>query len=50
MSVLRPLGSSALDESPAPAFQRELKGIGAASVKRIEREEGTLYPMYRPAR
>ena len=38
-----------VDKSVAPSFAEELGGIGEALVARIQREEGTLYPLYQPA-
>ena len=35
-----------VDEALASSFSSELAGIGEALVARIEREEGTLYPLY----
>lgn len=38
-----------INKDVAPAFTEELGGIGEALVARIQREEGTLYPLYQPA-
>lgn len=38
--------NSGIDSSNVDAFTEELKGIGAALVKRIESEENKLYPIY----
>lgn len=38
--------STGVDSSSVSAFHEELKGIGAALVKRIESEENNLYPIY----
>jgi len=35
-----------VDANLASSFAHDLKDIGAALVARIEREEGTLYPLY----
>jgi hypothetical protein len=35
-----------VDSDLAASFAEDLAGIGAALVARIEREEGTLYPLY----
>ena len=40
-------GSAGIDEDLASSFAHDLAGIGEALVARIEREEGTLYPLYR---
>lgn len=37
-----------VDEDLAASFGTDLSGIGEALVARIEREEGTLYPLYQP--
>lgn len=36
-----------VDKDLASSFAHYLDGIGAALVARIEREEGSLYPLYR---
>lgn len=38
-----------IDKDVASSFAEELGGIGEALVARIQREEGTLYPLYQPA-
>jgi hypothetical protein len=47
MDFLRTYSSVRLDDSFANTFQIELLGIGASLVKRIEREQTTLFPMYK---
>jgi hypothetical protein len=49
MDFLRTYTAVKLDDSFADVFQTEFLAIGAALVQRIEREEATLYPLYRAA-
>ena len=35
-----------IDKDVVPSFAEELGGISEALVARIQREEGTLYPLY----
>lgn len=46
MDFLRRYTESGVDAPGADRFRGELEEIGAALVQRIEREEGTLYPLY----
>lgn len=46
LDFLRTYSTARLDDSVAGLFQTEFLAIGAALVQRIEREEGTLYPLY----
>ncbi|MEW5889949.1 MAG: hemerythrin domain-containing protein [Pseudomonadota bacterium] len=36
------------DRSLSPSFAKDLDAVGAVLVRRIEREEATLYPLYLP--
>ena len=47
MDFLRTYCIARLDDSFAEQFQIEFLAIGAALVQRIEREETTLFPLYR---
>jgi len=47
MDFLRTYSAARLDDSFADAFQIELLLIGSALVHRIEREQSTLFPLYR---
>jgi hypothetical protein len=47
MDFLRTYSSVRLDDSFANTFQIELLGIGAALVKRIDREQTKLFPLYK---
>jgi len=38
-----------INKDVVTSFAEELGGIGEALVARIQREEGTLYPLYQPA-
>lgn len=49
MDFLRKYTETELDAGAAATFKAELEQIGAALVQRIQREEGTLYPLYLPA-
>lgn len=46
MDFLRTYSAIRLDDQSVGMFQAELLVIGSALVKRIEREESTLYPLY----
>jgi len=46
MDFLRTYSAVRLDDSFADVFQTEFLAIGATLVQRIEREEGTLFPLY----
>ncbi len=47
MDFLRTYSAARLDDGCADIFQAEFLAIGAALVQRIEREETSLYPLYR---
>lgn len=47
MDFLRTYSAAKLDDSYADSFQVELLVIGAALVQRIEREQSTLFPLYK---
>jgi hypothetical protein len=47
MDFLSTYGAIRLDDQSAPMFQAELLEIGAVLVRRFEREESTLFPLYR---
>jgi len=47
MDFLRTYSSAQLDDSFADTFQVELLVIGSALVQRIEREQSTLFPLYK---
>ncbi len=47
MDFLRTYSAARLDDSFADTFQIELLVIGSALVQRIEREQSTLFPLYR---
>ncbi len=47
MDFLRTYSAARLDDSFADTFQIELLVIGSALVRRIEREQNTLFPLYR---
>jgi len=47
MDFLRTYTAVRLDDSFADVFQTEFLAIGAALVQRMEREESTLFPLYR---
>lgn len=47
MDFLRTYSAVRLDDSFADVFQTEFLVIGSALVRRIEREETTLFPLYR---
>lgn len=49
MDFLRTYTAVRLDDSFADVFQTEFLAIGAALVQRMEREESTLFPLYRAA-
>lgn len=46
MDFLRKYTEHPINPGQLPELKAELEGIGAALVKRIEREEGSLYPLY----
>jgi len=47
MDFLRTYSAVRLDDSFADVFQTEFLAISAALVQRMEREESTLFPLYR---
>jgi len=47
MDFLRTYSAARLDDSFADSFQSELLVIGSALVQRIEREQSTLFPLYK---
>lgn len=47
MDFLRTYSGAPLDDGNAALFQTELLVIGAALVQRIEREQTSLFPLYR---
>lgn len=47
MDFLRTYSAVRLDDTFADSFQIELLVIGSALVQRIEREQSTLFPLYR---
>ena len=47
LDFLRTYTAVRLDDSFADVFQTEFLAIGAALVQRMEREEATLFPLYR---
>lgn len=49
MGFIRKYSDSAIDATNVAAFTQEFKGIGAALVKRIQREENDLYSLYMPS-
>ena len=49
MAFLSRYETLGVDKELAASFGKDLEGIGAALVGRIEREEGTLYPLYMPS-
>jgi hypothetical protein len=49
MDFLRKYTEGPLDAASADSFRAEFEQIGAALGQRIQREEGTLYPLYLPA-
>jgi|SRR3989344_746495 len=49
MAFVRRYSDSELNAVSLIAMKKELEEIGAALVKRIQREENTLYPLYRPS-
>lgn len=49
MDFLRRYTEGPLGANEAAAFKKELEEIGSALVKRTQREENTLYPLYLPS-
>jgi len=47
MDFLRTYSAIRLDDQSAAMFQAEFLAIGTALMQRIEREESTLFPLYR---